>query len=379
MARIVVTGYMIRHPVAGNILAFFQYLMGLHLLGHQVVYLEESGWAYSCYNPDTREWQDSPEAGLKIVRGVLAKYKLNIPVCYVNRETGNITGIEWNELKQLLKETDLLLNIGGVCWLPEFRLCNRRALIDMDPFFSQVQGFASKVLDDYQLHFSYGTNIGNSDCKIPTCGIKWLSIVPPVIPELWTGAKPRDNAPFTTIGNWGAYGEIVLDGESYGQKDVEFLRILNLPKYTRQRLELAISGADEEVKEQLRQAGWLVRDAGEEVSVDLQTYKSYIAQSRAEFSVAKNAYVKTKSGWFSDRTVCYLAAGIPAIIQDTGFSNWLPTESGILSFSSMDEAIRRIETVNSDYLKHRRAALAVAEEFFSYRVVIPKILEEALK
>jgi hypothetical protein len=248
----------------------------------------------------------------------------------------------------------------------------------MDPLFTQVGRFASEVLDDYHVHFSYGTNIGNSDCKFPTCGIEWLPTVPPVIPELWTGANSREAALFTTIANWKAYGGITFEGESYGQKDEEFLRIINLPKRTRQKLEIAISGANHKVKEQLRQAGWQVRDA-EEVGVDMQTYKSYITQSRAEFSVAKNAYVKTWSGWFSDRTVCYLAAGIPAVIQDTGYSKRLPTGRGLLSFSSEDEAVECIESVNSDYSEHCRAAREIAENFFSYRVVIPEILQTAIK
>ncbi len=378
MSLIVVTGYMIRHPVAGNILAFFQYLMGLRLLGHRVVYLEESGWSYSCYNPETQDWQDEPETGLKIVRKVLADYQLDVPVCYVNRDSGRVYGAEWSELKQLLKEADLLLNIGGVCWLPEFRLCRRRVLIDMDPFFSQVEGFASEVLEDYHLHFSYGTNIGSSDCKIPTRGIEWLPTVPPVVPELWTGAKPPEDAPFTTVGNWNAYGAVTFEGESYGQKGEEFLRILNLPKYTTQKLELAISGADETVKEQLRQAGWSVRDAGEEVSGDVQTYKSYITQSRGEFSVAKNAYVKTRSGWFSDRSVCYLAAGLPVIVQETGFSEWLQIGSGVLSFSSEEEARECLERVNAEYTKHCQSALEIANRVFNYQIVLSQILNKTL-
>ena len=370
---------MIRHPVAGNLLAYFHYVLGLHRLGHEVMYLEESGWSYSCYDPEAKDWQDHPDTGLRIVRELMAEYGLDVPLCYVNRETGKVVGAEWDEIKRMLGEADLLINIGGVCWLPEFRLCRRRVLIDMDPFFSQVEGFASEVLEDYHLHFSYGTNIGNSDCKIPTRGIEWLPTVPPVVPELWTGGKPSENAPFTTVGNWGAYGGIAFEGESYGQKDEEFLRILDLPKHTAQKLELAISGAVETVKEQLRLAGWLVRDAGEDVSGNVQTYKSYITQSRGEFSVAKNAYVKTRSGWFSDRSVCYLAAGLPVILQDTGFTDWLPSGNGVLAFSSLEEAVNCLVQVNADYLRHRRAASEIAENFFSYRVVIPKILETALK
>jgi len=375
MARIIITGYMIRHPVAGNLLAYFHYVLGLHRLGHEVMYLEESGWSYSCYDPETKDWQDHPDTGLRIVRELMAEYGLDVPLCYVNRETGKVVGAEWDEIKRMLGEADLLINIGGVCWLPEFLLCRRRILIDLDPLFTQVDLFGAKLIDDYHYHFSYGSNIGKPFCTIPTNGVNWLPTVPPVIPELWSGAAPSTDAPFTTIGNWSAYGAITYDGEHYGQKDEEFLRLINLPLLTSQKLELAISGASAEIKEQLKQFGWSVKDAGEEVSTDINTYRNYILGSRGESSAAKNAYVKTNSGWFSDRSVCYLAAGLPVILQNTGFTDWLPSGNGVLAFSSLEEAVSCIEKVNADYLTHRNAAREIAEKVFNYKVVLPRLVE----
>jgi len=375
MARIIITGYMIRHPVAGNLLAYFHYVLGLHRLGHEVMYLEESGWSYSCYDPETKDWQDHPDTGLRIVRELMAEYGLDVPLCYVNRETGKVVGAEWDEIKRMLGEADLLINIGGVCWLPEFLLCRRRILIDLDPLFTQVDLFGAKLIDDYHYHFSYGSNIGKPFCTIPTNGVNWLPTVPPVIPELWSGAAPSTDAPFTTIGNWSAYGAITYDGEHYGQKDEEFLRLINLPLLTSQKLELAISGASAEIKEQLKQFGWSVKDAGEEVSTDINTYRNYILGSRGESSAAKNAYVKTNSGWFSDRSVCYLAAGLPVILQNTRFTDWLPSGNGVLAFSSLEEAVSCIEKVNADYLTHRNAAREIAEKVFNYKVVLPRLVE----
>jgi hypothetical protein len=380
VARIIVTGYMLRHPVAGNLLAYFHYVLGLHRLGHEVMYLEESGWSYSCYDPDTQEWQDHPQTGLRIVQELMAEYGLNIPVCYVNQETGQIDGADWNEIKRMLGEADLLINIGGVCWLPEFLLCRRRVLIDLDPLFTQVDLFGSKLVDDYHYHFSYGSNIGKPGCAIPTNGVDWIPMVPPVVPELWSdGAQLAKDAAFTTIGNWSAYGAITYKGEHFGQKDEEFLRLINLPSYTPQKLELAISGADEDVRKQLKQAGWSVRDAGQEVSTDINTYRNYIISSRGELSAAKNAYVKTNSGWFSDRSVCYLAAGHPVILQDTGFTDWLSAEKGVLAFTSLEEAVSCLENVNSDYSAHCRSAREIAETVFSYKVVLPRLVDLALK
>jgi hypothetical protein len=377
MARIVVCGYMIRHPVAGNVLAFFHYVLGLHRLGHEVAYLEESGWPYSCYDPVTRHWHDHPQTGLRVARALAADHGMDIPLCYVNRDSGRVDGADWVEVKRMLGGADLLLNVGGVCWLPEFALCRRRALVDMDPFFTQVAQFGAKVLPDYHVHFSYGANIGRAGCTIPTGGVDWLPAVPPVVPEIWEGAEPPANAPFTTVANWGSYGGLTYEGEHYGQKDEEFLRLLDLPHRTSQRLELAISGG-QDMHDRLRAAGWSVRDAGEEVSADVPTYRSYITGSRGEFSAAKHAYVKTRSGWFSDRSVCYLAAGLPVVLQDTGFGDWLPTGRGVLAFTSAEEAADALGRVNAEYPAHRRAAREMAERVFDYRVVLPRLLESAL-
>src|SRR5262249_32146053 len=235
----------------------------------------------------------------------------------------------------------------------------------------------AKLLGDYHVHFSYGANIGRPGCTIPSCGIDWLWAAPPVVSEIWQGAMPAADAPLTTVANWSSYGGLMYEGQHYGQKDEEFLRLLGLPRRTPQRLELALSGAQTEF-ERLRAAGWSVRDAGEEVSTDVATYRSYIAGSRAEFSVAKNAYVKTHSGWFSDRSVCYLASGLPVILQDTGFSDSIPVGRGLLAFSTADEALDCIAKVNADYDGHRLAARDIAERFFDHRVVLPRLLDAAL-
>lgn len=386
MARIVVSGYMIRHPVAGMMMAYFHYILGLYRLGHEVTYLEESGWPGSCYDPVAQTYSDDPHSGLDAVQALMNEYDVKGTVCYVNRETGMVYGADWDKVKHILKAADLLVNLGGVCWLPEFHLCQRRVLVDMDPFFTQVGRFAAESLAEHHIHFSYGVNIGHASCAIPTNGVDWYPTVPPVVPEIWQGPmrgqeKHGDsesaNAAFTTIANWSAYGGITYRGEHYGQKDTEFLRLLDLPSQTSQRLELALSGAGAETWERLRAAGWSLRGGGE-VSIDVPAYRSYIFNSRGEFSVAKNAYVRTRSGWFSDRSVCYLAAGRPVVLQDTGFSRWLPTGRGILAFRSLEEAADCIDRVNATYTAHCRAARETAEKVFSYKVVLPRLIEIAL-
>ena len=380
MARIAVCGYMIRYPLAGMVLAYFHYLLGLHRLGHQVFYCEESGWPGSCYNPTTDTSGDDPTFGLQNLKTLMQRFGLDFPVCYIERETGRIHGLERQELKRMLGESDLLLNIGGVCWLSEFRLCRRRALIDMDPFFTQIGHMGLEGFDEYHTYFSYGTNIGREGCTIPTNGIHWVPTFPPVVPEIWSRQQseetiddqPRDV--FTTVANWKAYGEATYNGEMYGQKDKEFVRFLMLPRRVVQKLELALSGAGPDTIEQLSRAGWLPINSGD-ISSDISSYLNYIIRSRGEFSVAKNAYVKTRSGWFSDRSVCYLAAGLPVILQDTGFTDRLTGGKGILFFSSIDEAADCIHNVNANYAEHRAMAARIAREVFSYKVVLPRIIE----
>jgi hypothetical protein len=382
MARIVVCGYMIRHPVAGNVLAYLHYLIGLHRLGHEVLYLEESGWPGSCYDPATRAYGDDPKPGLQIAQALLAEHGARATVCFVNRDSGRIWGVTWKELKRVLAAADLLLNLGGVCWLPEFRLGRRRALVDMDPFFTQVGRFGGPLLDEHHVHFTYGANIGRPGCTIPTADVDWRPTVPPVVSELWQNQLPAEgeeatDRPVTTVANWSAYGGVTYAGAHYGQKDEEFLRLLDLPRRTPQRLELALTGAGAEIRDRFVAAGWSVRDASG-LSADMRTYQTYIAGSRGELSAAKHAYVATRSGWFSDRSVCYLAAGLPVIVQDTGFTDWLPADRGVLAFTSVEEAADCIARVNAAYTAHRQAAREIAEQVFSHRVVLPRLVDTAL-
>jgi hypothetical protein len=384
MARIVVSGYMIRHPLAGNVLAYFHYVLGLHLLGHDVVYVEESGWPRSCYDPPTRNYSDDPSAGLRVVGELVQRYRVPVPVWYVERDSGKVYGTHRPVVERVLQEADLLLDLGGVCWLPEFALSRRRAFVDMDPLFTQLGRFGTDAMDRSNVFFTYGANVGLPGCSIPTRNRTWHPTVPPVVPELWedvgdtsiSGDDGDEVASFTSIANWSAYGGIDYEGTHYGQKDIEFLKLIDVPQRTRQPLELALAGAGPEVTERLRARGWSVRNAGD-VTTDIDTYRAYVARSRGEFSVAKHAYVATRSGWFSDRSVCYLAAGRPVVLQDTGFTDWLPVGCGVLPFSGADDAVEAISTANRHYARHARGARDLARAYFDYRVVLPALLDLA--
>jgi hypothetical protein len=374
VSRVVVAGYMLRHPAAGNVLAYFQCVLGLARLGHEVTYVEESGWPYSSYDLATGQWVEHPTTGLGTVRDLVAKYCPGVRVVWVDRESGQVDGTEPAELRDLLASADLLLDVGGVCWLPDFALCRRRALVDMDPFFSQVSGFASRVLDGYSAHFSYGTRVGRSGCTVPTLGIDWQPTLPPVVADLWSGDAPAGDT-WTTVANWSGYGGVEHEGVRYGQKDEEFLRLLDLPSWVPVSLELALGGGHD-VRPRLSAAGWSVRDAGG-LSRDVGSYLAYVAGSRGELSAAKNAYVRTRSGWFSDRTACYLAAGRPAVVQDTG-CRLLPDGEGLLFFDDIEGAAAAVRAVERDPAAHSEAARRLAREQLAHDVVLPRLLDRAL-
>jgi hypothetical protein len=374
MARILVTGYMVRHPLAGNLFAFFHYVLGFARLGHDVVYVEESGWTNSSYDPRTQELVDWPAYGLQVTRDLAATHSVVVPIVFVDRDTRAIDGMSWTALVETLLDCDLLLNVGGISWLPDFARCRRRALIDMDPLFTQVGRFGAELLESHDVLFTYGANVGRPGCRIPTLGRTWLATYPPVVPDLWTTTETPASDAFTTIASWNAYGRVTHENEEYGQKDEEFRRLRMLPRRAPARLEVALSGAPGEVIADLTGAGWTVRDGGQ-VSRSVADYREYVMTSRGEFGVAKHAYVKSRSGWFSDRSVCYLAAGRPAVLQDTGFTSWLPTGSGVLAFETEDEAVDALRQVLADYDRHARAARDVAESVFDYRIVLPRLLE----
>ena len=384
MARIVVSGAMVRHPVAGNLFAYFHYLLGLHRLGHQVAYVEEGGRPGSCYDPARQRRGDDPTAGLAAVRDLMARTGVSAPLFYVHRGTREVVGGRRSELRRVLGEADLLLNVGGASWLHDFRRCKRRVLIDLDPLFTQVDALRHQNLEDYALHFTYGGNVGGDGCTVPTAGIDWHPTAPPVVVDLWEGEghvggdrSLRAPRPFTTVANWTADGTIEHGGETYGQKDEEFVRFVDLPGRVEAPLEVAVSGAGEVNWHRMRAAGWSLVD-GHTVSLDMDTYKRYIRGSRGELSVAKNAYVKTRSGWFGDRSVCYLAAGRPTLLQDTGFNDWLGATRGALAFSTLDEAAGCVQRVLADYERHSAGARHLAHTIFAHDVVLPRLLARAL-
>ncbi len=373
----IVAGYLVRYPLGGFILAQSHLLAGLQRLGFDPVFVEHHGWANACYDPQTNAMSDDPTTGIAVMRRTFVKFGLG-RWCYVDaRETFH--GLSRPEVAALCREAAVLISWGATTWLDEFRDCRTRVFLDADPGFTQFKmsptacaGYASPL--EFNHHVTFGERIGKPDCPIPTHGLNWRPTRPPVALDLVQPRYTPDARFFTTVMSWTAYGNVEYQGKTYGQKDVELLKVLDLPRRAGRQFELALAGPDAPT-DRLRTAGWEVT-AALPATIDVEAYLDYIGRSRGEFAVAKDAYVTTRSGWFSDRTANYLAMGKPAVVQDTGFSESLPCGEGLFAFKDADDIAVAVETINRDYKRHCLAARRVAEEYFGSDRVIGKLLRD---
>lgn len=373
--KIICAGNLIRYPLGGFSWHHLQYLAGFARLGHEVTYVEDYGWADSCYDPARCDMTSDPSYGIAYLMKLLRPHGLDKSWCYL-AEDGETHGMPRQELARLCRECDVFFNLSNINWIPEFELCARRAMIDTDPVFTQIGGHGmSESFDQYHVLFSYGENAHRPGCEMPAGGATWLPTRQPVTLDLWPVTQGDPAGPFTTVMNWSAYSEREHEGRVYGQKDREFAPFFSLPNETGRLMEIALN-APMEARQRLAAGGWRLVNPGE-VTRDPWTYQDYLRTSRAEFSVAKHAYVSARCGWFSDRSAGYLAMGRPVIVQDTGFSDFLPCGEGLLAFRSPAEAVEAINRLDDDYDAHCRAARAVAEEYFDARRVLTDLLERS--
>jgi hypothetical protein len=368
---------MIRYPLGGQIAAHLQYVLGLARMGYDVFFVENAGWENACFDPRQGVSGDDPATGADIIAGLFRRHGLDGRWTFVDVH-GSVSGAPRDTIARLAPEAPLI-SLSDVTWLPEFEKCPVRVYIDEDPAFPQI-GLAGgdsdlrAVMDRYTVHATYGESIGKPGCLLPTCGMDWVPTRQPIVLDLWENQAPPGER-WTTLMNWTSYANVTLDGVEYGQKDVEFRRVIDLPRRTWQSLEVAIN-APENVQKTLRDNGWAVTDAVA-ASRSLDSYGEYIAGSRGEFSVAKEAYVKTRSGWFSDRSAAYLASGRPVVLQDTGFADHLPTGDGLFQFSDAASAVDALARCASDLRHHASAAKAVATEHLRHDLVLRRLLDKA--
>ncbi len=361
---------------------FLHYLIGLRRLGHDVYYVEDSGrWVY-----DPRINDLTPDAGGNVaaVAPVLEAHgfagRWAFRGCYPD---GRCYGMSEADILRLYREADAFLNVTGAQEIREEHLaCPRRLYVESDPFGSQVRALqGDRVMRDalaaHDTLFSFGENLGGEDCLVPLDGRTWLPTRQPVIMDLWNGAPTARKRAYTSITTWSNKGkDIEYGGETYfWTKDREFLKWIELPRRSPVAFELAVS-ASQKARALLRRHGWRQRSSLE-ISRDPEQYRDYIKASRAEFTVARDQYVRPRTGWFSDRSACYLAAGRPVVTQDTGFDKFLPTGKGLFAFTDLDGILAAIAEIEADYAGNCRAAARLAEQYFSAERVLGDLLDRA--
>jgi len=379
--KIVVAGYAVGFPMGGQIWMMLHYVLGLRQLGHDVLFLEDtSDWSYP-FHPEHGYGGLDSSFGRGILQSVFSQYGLSGRWAYNSVLENKLYGMTQEELDQFCAEADLLLNISGVNPLRENYLrCRVKAVIDTDPVFTQM-----KIAEDerarsyYTAHdacFTYGHNLPSGRPGVPLSGIAWRPTLPPVIMEEWI---PLDvmGVGYTTIGSWDTKGrDIMFQGKPLSwRKSVKYEAIIDMPQRLPDvALELTFSGMYDDAP-RFASHGWVVRDALV-VSRDPWGYRDYIRNSRGEFTVAKDQNVRLRSGWFSDRSACYLAAGRPVITEDTGFGSYLPTGEGLFAFENMEQAIQIIKALEADPSRHRHAARSIAAEYFDAKKVLSRLLRE---
>ena len=386
--QIVVTGLIATYPLGGVSWDYLQYIQGLHLLGHDVFYLEDTGnWVY---NPELGTFTEDCSFNLQYLDAVLTfAVGRGTRRCWSFRSPiGEYFGLTEREIETVCNQADLFINVSGCCWLRDrYQGCARKLYIDTDPLYTQYQleamrrGTATKdqaysvnLIRNHDLFFTFAENISDPSCCIPSCGLTWHTTRQPIVLENWPFTFTPAAPALTTVMSW--KNDVTLPsigGETYGGKDVEFLKFMHLPSRVSVTMEIALSGAAP--FDQLRHNGWQVVN-GYEKSSTMEVYQNYLSSSRGEWSIAKNAYVASHSGWFSTRSAAYLALGKPVVVQDTGFRPYYPVGEGLFDFATIDEAVAAIENIESDYRRHCEAARSIAESHFAAGSVLTRLLQQ---
>ncbi len=390
--RIVISGLAVTYPFGGVFWDYLQYLLGFARLGHDVLYIEDTGrWVY---DPRVQTFvQDAERNVASLAKAVHAVAPAAAERWFVRDSRDRTYGRSWPDVAAFCRSADLFLNISGSSMMrDEYFAARSVAYLDSDPMYTQATvarwkagdvdpdvEWRMSVLGKHRIFFTFAENIGAPECRVPSDVFQWIPTRQPIVLDCWRAASlPLESRRrvLTTIASWEPSERgPVIDGVAYRGKSREFERFIDLPSRSQLPLELALSGPAPFAR--LRDRGWRLTD-GYAVSGDPQTYRSYLASSWGEWSVAKHAYVASRSGWFSCRTACYLALGVPVVVQDTGFGVAIPTGQGVLTFATLDEATDAIEELIAAPRNHSTAALDVAREYFDSDRVLTRLLEQAL-
>jgi hypothetical protein len=384
MTTIAVAGALAnKHRHGGSVWVRLSWAEALRELGYDVLFVEQLS-AADCVDADGRPADFAASANAATFRAATEAFGFAGDAALVCPDDGCVLGMEQEVLFARLSEAALLVNISGhLRWQPALERLPRRVFVDLDPGYTQIwhaSGGDAAGLEGHELHFTVGTNVGTAACDLPTGGIDWRPIRQPVVLDRWQTPSEtcRDFSGFTTVASWrGAYGRPVWEGRSYGLKAHEFRRYASLPEATGLPFAAAldIHPSDAHDADRLRAGGWKLLDPA--LVGDVEGFHRFVRRSGAEFSTAQGVYVETRSGWFSDRTVRYLASGRPALVQDTGFSEHLPVGEGLLSFTTVEEARAAARAIVEDYARHSAAARAIAERCFAPGPALAPLLAAA--
>ena len=374
---ILVSGMIAGVPSQGGATwAVLQYLLGFRRLGHDVYLVEEL--QASAVKPRGSALAGSTNA--TYFRQVMEEHGLVEQSALLLSGTSETVGLSYERLRHVAQRADVLVNIAGT--LTDEALAGKipvRLYLDLDPAFTQlwhaVQGIDMRFSG--HTHFAtVGQAIGRNDCVVPTCGLTWIPTPQPILLEDWPACERITRDALTSVANWRGYGSIEDRGVFYGQKAHSLREFLALPTRTSQQFLLALTIHPGEHRDlaSLRANGWRLADPAQ-VAGTANDYRRFIQESKAEIGIAKKGYVASRCGWFSDRSVCYLASGRPVVAQETGFSDFLPTGEGLLAFDSTDSALAGVEALNADYPRHARAARAIAVEYFESGKVLGRLLQ----
>jgi hypothetical protein len=378
--RVVVLGITAQYPLAGVTWQAIHYLVGLRALGCDVFYVEDAG--APPYDPASGGLGVSADANVAFLADVMRRHDFADRWAYWDTLTDRWFGRGASQVRELYRTADAIFNLCGATSLrAEHRQGAKLCYVETDPIYEQIRvanGEADSIefLGSHDVLFTYGELLGTPSCQVPVGRFTWIPTRPPVVLELWRpGVEGRA---FASIATWQNKGKnVAFRGETYyWSKHVNFLKMIDLPRATREPFELAMDPGDDAVRAELAAHGWSLVDPCP-ISADLDAYRAYVEGSRGEFTVAKDIYVRPRSGWFSDRSVCFLAAGKPVITQETGFSELIPSGEGLMAFSTPEEAVAAVRAVAADWSRHARAARRIASEHFGAELVIGAMLAAA--
>jgi hypothetical protein len=378
--QIIVLGYIIRAPLGGLAWHHLQFVAGLARLGHDVLFIEDSDDYPSCVHLEC-DVNDDPSEGLAFAENAFERLGIAERFAYYDAPRQEWLGPAAHIAQGFCVDAEVVLNISGVNPVrPWWRSIPIRILIDTDPAFLQVrhlQSDAARALANaHNVFFTFGEKFGDTDCSIPDDGFPWRPTRQPVLLDAWPVTPASRDQPFTTVMQWDSYESLNHQGRRYAMKSESFRQFCDLPRRCNVPLLLGIGGKSHSAHTDPTAQGWRVRNAIE-FTRDPWQYQHFIQQSAGEFSVAKQGYVASNSGWFSERSANYLASGRPVVLQDTGFSDVLPTGEGLLAFTTPEEAVTCLQRVQRDLERHSCAARAIAAEYFDSSKILSDLLSQS--